>query len=83
MQYTIDRPNIQLDAADCTAIKNALESVNDASHVGFICRGPNVMLDGADLLALDLAVDGVATAVNTANLNLTAADVTAITPSIT
>lgn len=79
MTYVVDRPNIQLDAQDCLAIKNSLESVAN----GYPCDSANVQLDKFDLAALDAAIDGSAVAVNTANINLTAADITAIAPHVT
>jgi len=84
MAYTIDRPNIQLDAADCAAIKAHISDVNDATHVGTLCNTANVNWDGADLAAVKASRDAVTkVAVNTENVNLTAADMVAIAPSIT
>ena len=80
MAYTIDRPNIQLDAADCLAIKNNISSISG----GYPCEGPNVQLDKTDLAALKVSRDAVTkVAVSTENLQLSAADVTAMASSIT
>lgn len=83
MAYVVDRPNIQLDQADCDKIKAQLEQVVDSTHTGMFCQAGNVTLDAHDLLVLDVSADGGNTAVDTANLLLTAADVAAIAPYIT
>lgn len=79
MTYVVDRPNIQLDAADCLAIKNAFGS----NAVGFPASGPNINLDAHDLAVLHASVVGSQIAVNTENVNLTAADVVALVSHVT
>lgn len=74
MSLVIDRPNIQLDAADITMLTSKL----GASGSGFIGNSPNLNLDQHDLAALNTQVTGAKGAVQTENLWLTAADVAAI-----
>jgi len=74
MGYVIDRPNIQLDAADITQLTAKLGS----SGNGFVCNSPNLNLDAHDLSVLNTQVLGAKGAVQTENLLLTAADVAAI-----
>lgn len=74
MAYVVDRPNIQLDAADIASITANILSVAQ----GFPAHGPGIDLDRYDLLALHTQFSGSQQAVNTANINLTAADVAAL-----
>lgn len=76
MSYVVDTPNIQLDAADISALTAAFSGPRTGN--GFICNGPNINLDAHDIQALYAQVTGSKGAVNTENINLTAADVAAI-----
>jgi hypothetical protein len=79
MAYVIDRPNIQLDTADLLSIKNHLTSVAS----GYPVDAGNVQLDKHDLSVLHASVVGSQVAVQTENLLLTSADVTALVSHVT
>lgn len=74
MAYVIDRPNIQLDARDITVLGANLTTTGN----GFVMQSPNLTLDAYDLSVLYTQVVGSKGAVQTENLLLTAADVSAI-----
>ena len=80
VRFVFDTPDMQLDAADCAAIKAGIERTGS----GILVEGPNIQLNAADLLALDTSIDACTpTKIDSPNLQLTAAEVSLLIPHIT
>ena len=80
MTYMVETASIQLDAADCLAIKNHLTSTAG----GYPVDAPNIQLDKHDLAVLNASVIlSTPVAVHTENIDLTAFTVSQMKSHIT
>lgn len=75
--YTVDKPNIDLNSADCLALKAALEAVPITG-----VDSNNLALTKVDVTALKAALDGNASRLDCANLNLLQAELDAIATAV-